>query len=545
MAVESGARASNTLTGELRSRPLAVLLAGAAERGTSGTFTFTHGTRRDSLTLRLGNIAVVRTSDPIAYLGGILYELGAIDTATLNETLYEVASAKRLHGTILVERGAVTRERLDEGLAEQTFRKVHHLFSLPDEAKWMFREDVDELAGSRDDDRPAVDTWQAIWRGLRDQGPASHVGRTLAKIEGGIHLKDLRAVERFALAPEELSLCERLHAQPNTVAGLVTSSPLVADRTKMLVYVLALARCIVRVETAPASPSELGVDGIRERARRIDEEDPHATLGLRSGASLEAARAAYFRLARLWHPDKIPEELAEVRSECSHVFFRLGEAHRTLTDVSARFSVDALVGPEAVAANDSVRPPPAPRVTLRDIDGALARNDLAAAAEAAHTLTSTGAAGPDARAVLAWCAAGAGAITEPQALATALAALDKVLTGDPDCVRALFYRGQVLKRLGRVELAIRDYRKAVRLDPRHVDAQREMRIHEMRLRTRSSGHMEAVAVSNKTPSREMAAQLTPAAGEAVDATSAPEPVRAEDSSVRSGLRRLLARVAGK
>jgi hypothetical protein len=545
MAVESGARASNTLTGELRSRPIAVLLAGAAERGTSGTFTFTHGARRDMVTLRLGKIAVVRTSDPIAYLGGILYELGAIDSATLNETLYEVASGKLLHGRILVERGAITRERLDEGLAEQTFRKVHHLFSLPEDAKWMFREDVDELAGARDDDRPAIDTWQAIWRGLRDQPAVAHVARTLAKIEGGVHLKDLLAVERFALAPEEIALCERLHAQPQTITQLVSSSPLIADRTKMLIYVLALARCVVRVETAPPSPVELGVEGVRDRARRIDEEEPHAMLGLRSGASIEAIRAAYFRLARLWHPEKIPEALAEVRAECQHVFLRLGEAHRTLTDVSARFSVDSLVGPEAVAANDSVTPP-APLVTLRDVDAALARKDLASAEAMARTLTSAGATGPDARAVIAWCTIGAGAITEPHALEPALAALDRILTGDPDCVRALFYRGQVLNRLGRNELALRDYRKAVRLDPRHVDAQREMRIHDMRLRTRSSGKLNAVTPRKKRPSREMAAPLTPdGMPSASDATFAPEPARAEDTSVRSGLRRLLARVAGK
>lgn len=544
MAVESGARVSNTLNGELRSRPLAVLLAGAAERGTSGTFTFTHGARHDMLTMRLGKIAVVRTSAPIAYLGGILYELGAIDSATLNETLFEVASAKQLHGRILLERGAITRERLEEGLAEQTFRKVHHLFSLPEETKWTFREDVDELAGARDDDRPVIDTWHAIWRGLRDQPAAAHVARTLAKIEGGVHLKDLRAVDRFGLAPDELELCKRLHAQPQTMTQLVSTSPLVADRTKMLIYVLALARCVVRVETAPPSPIELGVEGVRERARSIDEEDPHTMLGLRSGASLEAARAAYFRLARLWHPDKIPEALAEVRAECQHVFLRLGEAHRSLTDVSARFSVDALVGPEAVAANDSVRPP-AGVVTLREVDAALARNDLAAAETMARTLTSAGATGPDARAVIAWCTIGAGAMTEPHALEHALAALDKILTGDPDCVRALFYRGQVLKRLGRIEPALRDYRKAVRLDPRHVDAQREMRIHEMRLRSKSSGKLNAVK-PKKTPSREMVAPLTPAATPPeLDATSAPETARAEDTSVRSGLRRLLARVAGK
>ena len=525
MAVESGARASKTLSGDLRSRPLAVLLAGTCERGTSGTFAFRHGSRRDSLTTHAGRIAVVRTSEPVAYLGSILYELGSIDMATLNATLLDVARDKTLHGKILMMRGALTRRQLDEALAEQTFRKVHHLFALPAEATWTFREDVDELTGARDEDRPLVETWQAIWRGLREQPPGSHVGRTLAKVEGSIQLKDLSAGERCGLAPAELGLCERLHAQPSTLENLVKTSPLVAERTELLVYLLGLARCIVRIEAQPVGPIELGVSGVRDRAKVIDTEDPHTILGLCAGASLEAARAAFFRLARLWHADRVPEALHEVRSECEHVFFRLGEAHRILTDTSARQRAEVIVGGTNTAtANDSTAPP-AVRATIRDVDAALALNDVGAAEKIARSLSSAGADGPGARAAVAWCGMGASITAEPPALEKALAALDKVLTGDPECVRALYYRGQILKRLERHESALRDFRKVVRLDARHIEAQREVRIHVMRARTPQSP-----AVQTPVPT----------------STSSPMPVSsAEEASMRSGLRRLLARVAGR
>jgi hypothetical protein len=542
MAVESGARASSTLTGDLRGRPLPVLLAGACERSASGTFSFFLGDRCNTVTMRLGKIAVVRTAEPIAYLGGILYEMGVIDVETLNLTLREVATRKRLHGDILVEQGQCTRDRVEEGLVEQTLRQVHHLFTLPEETKWTFREDVDVLAGFRDEGRPATDTWQAIWRGLRDQPVAPHVRRTLAKIDGGVYLRDLAAVGRFGLSPEERALCERLNAQPALLETLIATSGLATERVEHLVYVLALARCIVRVDTRPVGPLELGVEGIRLRAARIDDEDPATTLGLGAGASAEAARAAFFRLARLWHPDKLPPTLAEVRGECRHIFTRLGEAHRSLTNRGCRMSVEAILGPsDSVAANDSVAPPPATvRTTMRDADAALARNDIAAALAIARALTSAGADGPGARALVAWCAVGAGASADRGALERALAALDKILTGDPECIRALCYRAQVSKRLGNFDAALRDHKKIVRLDSGHVEAQREVRLHDMRRRQSSDGtSTPASCVPSPAKPASSSAVVLAAPGDDEDGDGDREP------SLGAGLWRLLARVSGK
>jgi len=483
MAGESGARASSALSGELRTRPLAVLLAGASDRGTSGSFTLRHGPRVDTLAVRAGR---------------------------------------------LVARPAAELDRI---------------FALPEGTTWTFREGVD------DETTPTVDTWQAIWHALRDRPAAPHVKRALAKVEGSLQLKSLACLDRFGLSSEERAVCERLFARPSTLAILLTG-PLGAERTGLLVYLLALSRSVVRVDAEPVGPAALGVHGVRDRARRIDDEDPKTVLGLSGAFSIEAARAAYFRLAKLWHPDRIPAALDDVRSECEHVFVKLGEAHRILTDTTAhRRAAERVVDGITYSFGTEGSAPPSERggngpgsgrITLRDVDAALARNDLEAADTFAHALSSSGSDGPTARAVIAWCSCGAGLSCSNDSLERALLALDKTITGDPECVRALFYRAQIADRLGRTEAAVRDHQKVVRLEPRHVEARRELRLHEMR-RGANAGGLRSVHVrADRTPANTNANESRDSAP--AGAFDAPGP---GERGVRSGLRRLIGRVVGK
>ena len=46
--------------------------------------------------------------------------------------------------------------------------------------------------------------------------------------------------------------------------------------------------------------------------------------------------------------------------------------------------------------------------------------------------------------------------------------------------RARFYRGMILKLLGRMGEAIRDFREVAEANPRHTDAVREVRLYSMR-----------------------------------------------------------------
>ncbi|MEP7122959.1 MAG: tetratricopeptide repeat protein, partial [Byssovorax sp.] len=60
--------------------------------------------------------------------------------------------------------------------------------------------------------------------------------------------------------------------------------------------------------------------------------------------------------------------------------------------------------------------------------------------------------------------------------------LDGVLAKEPSYERAIYYRGVLLKRAGRHEKAMRDFKQAVELNPKNLDAVREVRLHDMRKR---------------------------------------------------------------
>jgi predicted TPR repeat methyltransferase len=61
-----------------------------------------------------------------------------------------------------------------------------------------------------------------------------------------------------------------------------------------------------------------------------------------------------------------------------------------------------------------------------------------------------------------------------------VAMLDTAISLSATCERAWFYRGMLLKRAQREDAAYRDFKRVTELNPRNVDAARELRIFEMR-----------------------------------------------------------------
>jgi len=57
---------------------------------------------------------------------------------------------------------------------------------------------------------------------------------------------------------------------------------------------------------------------------------------------------------------------------------------------------------------------------------------------------------------------------------------DGIITKEPMYERALYYRAVLLKRAGKEERAMRDFRLVVQLNPKNIDAIREVRINQMR-----------------------------------------------------------------
>lgn len=478
-----------------------------------------------SIALWRGRITRVDLVPPNFYFGALVYELGWIDAATLDASLLEVAQQKKLHGEVLIARGAITPAQRDEALAEQACRKAHHVFSFSNAATFAFFESAPGVA----EPPVMVDPLAAVWRGIREFPPTAAIQAVLAKYEGAaLRMVNESPLAKVDLSPDERDVCEAFASRPTTLAELRAKAKLPGAQLERLLYLLLIGKCIEPTPVVPVatpaapkiresgeiarrppsfripsagslpamkgnppsspslpavtgtsfpSPAELGVAGIAARLEAAKKESYFVLLGLPEGASPEAVRAAYFRISKVWHPDRLPPGLEPARANVASLFTILTNAHRTLADAETRRSYLA----SRLGTGAKARPK---AEALRDIDAALARRDFETAALEARTMHQADPEDAEALALLTWSEIRAGETHEEAAIRTAILALDRAVNSDRYCERAHFYRGLLWKRLGNSQLAIRDFARVLVLNPRHVEATREVRIHEMREKRR-------------------------------------------------------------
>jgi len=61
--------------------------------------------------------------------------------------------------------------------------------------------------------------------------------------------------------------------------------------------------------------------------------------------------------------------------------------------------------------------------------------------------------------------------------------MSRVLEKNPDHLRTLWYRGQLYKKTQQTNLAMRDFAHILKIKPSHIDAAREIRVHQIKRQT--------------------------------------------------------------
>jgi curved DNA-binding protein CbpA len=218
--------------------------------------------------------------------------------------------------------------------------------------------------------------------------------------------------------------------------------------------------------------------------------DHYAFLGVPTTAEEPAIRAAYVGLARDYHPDRIAGSALgddpQVRSWIEALFKRLGEAQKTLMNAESRARYDreqkalaASPSGEATTSSGRQRRPIEARNAFIMAETFLKKKDFAQAElhyrqasnfDPEEGLIAVG---------LAWCI-----FLNPdqpaekrhaEARRRLEEAVKKFKVGD-----ASYKLGRVLREMGDEEGAAKCFEEALRRAPNHVDAQREVRIVEMR-----------------------------------------------------------------
>ena len=211
------------------------------------------------------------------------------------------------------------------------------------------------------------------------------------------------------------------------------------------------------------------------RLEKMRKENHFQVLGLPETADSSLVKAAYFKLAKLFHPDTVPPdappELAKAKAE---IFAAIGEANRMLADDGARARYKETLAEGGPAEVDVQAVLQAEETFNKGTTLVRARRFP----EAVKTFDDAIAANPKEGEFYAWRGYARFFTLQDKkvAMVEALRDLNQSLKLNERCAPAHYFIGQLYKLTGDGATALKHFKRCVGIDPQHVDAQREIRI---------------------------------------------------------------------
>lgn len=218
---------------------------------------------------------------------------------------------------------------------------------------------------------------------------------------------------------------------------------------------------------------------LNAKLAQCERRDLYGLLEVEHSAPTALVQAAYVKLAKVWHPDRLPPAMAHRREDVTRLFAKLSEARRALCDPDerARYDREQSTG-ESEEAN-VVRVVDAAN-EFRKAELLARRNDFSAAIPHAEAAYKNDDEQPEYAALFAYVIVQSGVTLEPKRLNELVEMVENAVTRDAESVRIRLYRAFVLKRAGRIEDAQRDFRFVARNERHNVDAMREIRLYNLR-----------------------------------------------------------------
>lgn len=245
-----------------------------------------------------------------------------------------------------------------------------------------------------------------------------------------------------------------------------------------------------RVPTTLAPPATARPDPLEWRlnakAMQCDRNDLYAVLEIDKASPAATVQAAYVKLAKVWHPDRLPAAMAHRKADATRVFSKLAEARRILCDPDLRRTYDSEQEPgDAEEANVS-------RVVeaageFRRAELLAKRNDYATALRHAELAYKAEPDQAEYAALYAYVVVQGASNLEPKRLQQLVEIVDKAAKQDKENMRVRLFRAYVLKRAGRLDDAIRDFKLVAKNDRHNVDALREIRLFNLRQEREQKG----------------------------------------------------------
>lgn len=232
----------------------------------------------------------------------------------------------------------------------------------------------------------------------------------------------------------------------------------------------------VAAVAAPAQNFAADIKRLTDLHATMTKQNYFELLAVTKDSPPNAVKVAYFKLAKDHHPDTVPPGAPEALHKLkADIFARIGEAHRTLSDEALKKNY--LEELESGGAGEKIDVS-----KLLQAEEFFQKGKILIQArkypEALKMLDDCIALTPDDAEVYTWRGY-ARFFTFPDKKAGLVEAMKDVtncLKRNPNVVAAHFHQGMMNKILGDMAAAKKHFQATVKLDPKHIDAQRELRM---------------------------------------------------------------------
>jgi curved DNA-binding protein CbpA len=234
------------------------------------------------------------------------------------------------------------------------------------------------------------------------------------------------------------------------------------------------------------------VDSVRKqllvKAGAVETQNLFEVLEIPLTATKDEVKQAYFVAAKRYHPDRLVSMgLEALRSDVEKIFRRVSEASGTLFDDARRNEYKTTLGKpkeDDAAAHAKAMKMLEADMALRRGEALLKKNDFLGSIAEFESAVNLDPQNGEHLAYLTWARVCAGQTT----YADAKGLLNQAVKLSPRCAQAYYYLGVCLKQEKDVDRAYGMFKKAHEFNSRLLDAEREMRLINMRKeKEKSSG----------------------------------------------------------
>ncbi len=514
-------------SGNFTKTPFTHILLFLWEQQKGGTLRIVQGERKVSIYFREGTPAKVRSNIGSRDLKTILLRLGFLTKEQVAACEQEYDQNGGLQGQILVRQGALDPPSLIRGLREQMLLKLTDVFALTG-ASYEFYDKVNMIVGYGPDELFPIDPYPVLMAGLRIHSHRLPVATLLDALKGKwIYAKEPDNLRRFRVNKAEKEILEELLADSKNYDAFIDSDHLNLNALRYVTYALVITKLLVVENQAPVAqpaanqtqhaskldsinplPNSLPLDPmlvekkeeILAKATAIPSQNYYEMLGVRYGAPHEEVRTAFFKMAKTYHPDKIPNELAdELKDTVQYIFSNLQEAHATLIDPDSREEYESAVKGSAARTSMPPRATGDEAGVKRILDAEnfyqkalvfLRRNQLEKAKRLVDKAIANNPSEGEYQAL--WAHLESHLRPKNESVDDLVNALRQAAESHPRSERVHLFFAQILKKIGSDIEAREHLKTVVKLNPANIDAQRELRLMDIRKKSdqkRQSGFL--------------------------------------------------------